>query len=148
MKSMTYTVLESHAYDNVLIINYFCTTTNFSRTYVRMHLQWFVGTCVVLAGSNQTNTVIIIITAIVNGFWWMKSWLQRLIQNLVKHLRWRSCENSLKRSLQIFDHEIFLWSLNITIIKILCCIRKDSWIKMFDFAITAMFPLTIRISLK
>ena len=42
MKNVTSTVLESHAYDNVLVIKYFCTTNNFSRTYVRTHVQWFV----------------------------------------------------------------------------------------------------------
>ena len=36
MKSMTYTVVECEAYDNVLII-YFYTTTNFSRTYIRTY---------------------------------------------------------------------------------------------------------------
>ena len=35
MKSMTYAALESYAYDNVLGIKYFCTTTNFSCTYAR-----------------------------------------------------------------------------------------------------------------
>ena len=34
MKSITCTVLESYVYDNVLVIKYFCTTTNFSYTYV------------------------------------------------------------------------------------------------------------------
>ena len=34
MKIMTYTVLEPYAYDNILVIKYFCTTTNFSCTYV------------------------------------------------------------------------------------------------------------------
>ena len=34
---MIYTVLESHAYDNVLVMRYFCTTTNFSHTYVRTY---------------------------------------------------------------------------------------------------------------
>ena len=34
---MTYTALESHAYDNVLVIKYFCTTTYFSLTYVRTY---------------------------------------------------------------------------------------------------------------
>ena len=34
---MTYTVLESHAYDSVLVIKYFCTTTNFSLTYVHTY---------------------------------------------------------------------------------------------------------------
>ena len=29
MKSMAYTVLKSYAYDNVLLIKYFCPTTNF-----------------------------------------------------------------------------------------------------------------------
>ena len=34
MKSITCTVLESYVYDNVLVIKYFCTTTNFHiRTY-------------------------------------------------------------------------------------------------------------------
>ena len=37
MKSMTYTVLESHGYDNVLVIKYFCPTTNFSHTYARTY---------------------------------------------------------------------------------------------------------------
>ena len=31
---MTYTVLESRAYDNVVVKKYFCTATNFSRSYV------------------------------------------------------------------------------------------------------------------
>ena len=31
---MTYTVLESHAYDNLLVTKYFCTTTNFSLKHV------------------------------------------------------------------------------------------------------------------
>ena len=35
MKSMTYAIFESDAYDNVLVVKYFCTTTNFSCTYVR-----------------------------------------------------------------------------------------------------------------
>ena len=34
---MTYTTLESHAYDNVIVTNYFRTTTNFSHTYVRTY---------------------------------------------------------------------------------------------------------------
>ena len=34
---MTYTVLESHAYDIELVIKYFCTTTNFSCTYVHTY---------------------------------------------------------------------------------------------------------------
>ena len=34
---MTYTVLESHAYDNVLVIKYFCATTSFSCAYVRTY---------------------------------------------------------------------------------------------------------------
>ena len=33
MKSMTCIVLESYAYNNVLVIKYFCAITNFSRTY-------------------------------------------------------------------------------------------------------------------
>ena len=37
MKNVTSTVLESHAYDNVLVIKYFCTTNNFSRTYVHTY---------------------------------------------------------------------------------------------------------------
>ena len=36
-KNMAYTVLESHAYNNVLVIKYFCTTTNFSFTHVRRY---------------------------------------------------------------------------------------------------------------
>ena len=34
---MLYTVLESYAYDKVLVIKYFCTTTDFSRTHVRTY---------------------------------------------------------------------------------------------------------------
>ena len=36
-KNMAYTVLESHAYNNVLVIKYFCTTTKFSLTHVRRY---------------------------------------------------------------------------------------------------------------
>ena len=37
IKGMTYTIFESHAYDNVLVIKYFCTTTIFSRIYVHKY---------------------------------------------------------------------------------------------------------------
>ena len=37
IKGMTNTILESHAYDNVLVIKYFCTTTIFSRIYVHKY---------------------------------------------------------------------------------------------------------------
>ena len=37
MKSMTYAALESFAYDNLLVIKYFCLTTNFPHTYVHMY---------------------------------------------------------------------------------------------------------------
>ena len=45
MKSMTYTVLEFHAYDKVKVVRYFCTTTNFSRTYVRMYSNFSNPDC-------------------------------------------------------------------------------------------------------
>ena len=41
MKTMPYTLLQSYAYDNVLVKKYFCATTNFWRTYVRTREQWF-----------------------------------------------------------------------------------------------------------
>ena len=46
IKSMMYTVLESHAYNNVLVrpIIYFCRSSNFS-TFIRTHVQWFDETC-------------------------------------------------------------------------------------------------------
>ena len=34
MKSMAYIVLQSYGYNNVLVIKYFCTTTNFCHTYL------------------------------------------------------------------------------------------------------------------
>ena len=37
MKSMTYAALEIYGYDNVLVIKYFCTTIDFSSTYVRTY---------------------------------------------------------------------------------------------------------------
>ena len=37
IKRMAYTVLSSHAYDDVLVTQFFCTTTNFSRSYICTH---------------------------------------------------------------------------------------------------------------
>ena len=37
MKSMAHTVLQTYAYDNVLVIKYFCTTINFWRLYIRAY---------------------------------------------------------------------------------------------------------------
>ena len=37
MKITVYTVLKSYGYDSVLVIKYFCTTTNFWPTYIRAY---------------------------------------------------------------------------------------------------------------
>ena len=37
MKSTAYTVLETHTYDNALVIKYFCRATNVSHMYVRTY---------------------------------------------------------------------------------------------------------------
>ena len=39
MKSVTFIVLQPRRYENVLFLKYFCTTTNFWRTYVRTRIQ-------------------------------------------------------------------------------------------------------------
>ena len=39
MKSMTNTVLDSYAYNNILVMKYFCMATNFSHAYMHMHVQ-------------------------------------------------------------------------------------------------------------
>ena len=56
MKSMTYTVLECYAYDNVLILKYVCTTTTFSRNYVRRHSDLSNPTPEVKPGSETRQT--------------------------------------------------------------------------------------------
>ena len=37
IKSIMYAALESYAYDNILVIKYFCITMNFTRIYVCTH---------------------------------------------------------------------------------------------------------------